>query len=213
MNENLHGRAVLPGLRRMLLALAGTLFLLPGSAQSQSTVSGIVTDASGEGIAGVAVIVKGTTTGTSTDMKGAYTIRASKSDVLVFSFLGYKTQEVAVHNRMEIDVRLESDAQLVDEVVVVGYGVQKKSLVTGAISSVKGSALETTGIMRADDALAGKQPAYRSCRTPDNPDRMSRFTSAVSAPTARRHLFISLTEWPFRASSTSTRATSNRSRC
>lgn len=156
MNENLHGRAVLPGLRRMLLALAGTLFLLPGSAQSQSTVSGIVTDASGEGIAGVAVIVKGTTTGTSTDMKGAYTIRASKSDVLVFSFLGYKTQEVAVHNRMEIDVRLESDAQLVDEVVVVGYGVQKKSLVTGAISSVKGSALETTGIMRADDALAGK---------------------------------------------------------
>lgn len=156
MNENLHGRAVLPGLRRMLLALAGTLFLLPGSAQSQSTVSGIVTDASGEGIAGVAVIVKGTTTGTSTDMKGAYTIRASKSDVLVFSFLGYKTQEVTVHNRMEIDVRLESDAQLVDEVVVVGYGVQKKSLVTGAISSVKGSALETTGIMRADDALAGK---------------------------------------------------------
>ena len=156
MNENLHGRAVLPGLRRMLLALAGTLFLLPGSAQSQSTVSGIVTDASGEGIAGVAVIVKGTTTGTSTDMKGAYTIRASKSDVLVFSFLGYKTQEVAVHNRMGIDVRLASDAQLVDEVVVVGYGVQKKSLVTGAISSVKGSALETTGIMRADDALAGK---------------------------------------------------------
>lgn len=156
MNENLHGRAVLPGLRRMLLALAGTLFLLPGSAQSQSIVSGIVTDASGEGIAGVAVIVKGTTTGTSTDMKGAYTIRASKSDVLVFSFLGYKTQEVAVHNRMGIDVRLESDAQLVDEVVVVGYGVQKKSLVTGAISSVKGSALETTGIMRADDALAGK---------------------------------------------------------
>ena len=156
MNENLHGRAVLPGLRRMLLALAGMLFLLPGSAQSQSTVSGIVTDASGEGIAGVAIIVKGTTTGTSTDMKGAYTIRASKSDVLVFSFLGYKTQEVAVHNRMEIDVRLESDAQLVDEVVVVGYGVQKKSLVTGAISSVKGSALETTGIMRADDALAGK---------------------------------------------------------
>lgn len=156
MNENLHGRAVLPGLRRMLLALAGMLFLLPGSAQSQSSVSGIVTDASGEGIAGVAVIVKGTTTGTSTDMKGAYTIRASKSDVLVFSFLGYKTQEVAVHNRMEIDVRLESDAQLVDEVVVVGYGVQKKSLVTGAISSVKGSALETTGIMRADDALAGK---------------------------------------------------------
>lgn len=156
MSENLHGRAVLPGFRRMLLALAGLFFLLSGSAQSQSTVSGVVTDASGEGIAGVAVIVKGTTTGTSTDMKGAYTIRASKSDVLVFSFLGYKPQEVAVHNRMEIDVRLESDSQQVDEVVVVGYGVQKKSLVTGAISSVKGSALETTGIMRADDALAGK---------------------------------------------------------
>ncbi|MCM1151108.1 MAG: TonB-dependent receptor [Alistipes sp.] len=156
MSENLRGGAVLPKLRRMLLAAAGLLFVLSGSAQSPGTVSGVVTDASGEAVPGVAVIVKGTAAGTSTDMKGAYTLRASKSDVLVFSFLGYKTQEVAVHNRMEIDVRLESDAQQLEEVVVVGYGVQKKSLVTGAISSVKGSDLETTGIMRADDALAGK---------------------------------------------------------
>lgn len=155
MSENLHGKAVLPALRRILPILVGVFLLLTGSAQTVGTVSGVVTDASGP-VAGVAVIVKGTATGTSTDMNGAYTIRASRSDVLVFSFLGYKTQEVAIHNRMEIDVLLESDSQLVDEVVVVGYGVQKKSLVTGAISSVKGTDLETTGIMRADDALAGK---------------------------------------------------------
>lgn len=155
MSENLHGNTFLPRASRLLLTLAGIFLLLSGSAQSQGTVSGVVTDASGP-VAGVAVIVKGTSTGTTTDQKGAYTLRASKSDVLVFNFLGYKTQEVPVHNRMEIDVRLESEAQLVDEVIVVGYGVQKKSLVTGAISSVKGTALERTGVMRADDALAGK---------------------------------------------------------
>ena len=155
MSENLHGRAALPRLRNILPTLVGLFLLLTGSAQPQGTVSGVVTDASGP-VAGVAVIVKGTSVGTSTDMNGAYTIRASRSDVLTFSFLGYKTQEIAVQNRMVIDVQLESDTQLVDEVVVVGYGVQKKSLVTGAISSVKGTDLETTGIMRADDALAGK---------------------------------------------------------
>lgn len=155
MSENLHGKAVLPTLRRILPTLVGMFLLLTGSAQTPGTVSGVVTDASGS-VAGVAVIVKGTSIGTSTDNNGAYTIKASESDVLVYSFLGYKTQEIAVQSRSQIDVQLESDSQIVDEVVVVGYGVQKKSLVTGAISSVKGSDLETTGIMRADDALAGK---------------------------------------------------------
>lgn len=140
----------------MLPTLVGVFLLLTGSAQAQTTVTGVVRDASGAAIPGAAVVVKGTTTGASTDTEGVYTIRASRSDVLVFSFIGYKTQEVAVHNRMEIDVRLESDTQLMDEVVIVGYGVQKKSLVTGAISSVRSSDLEMTGILRADDALAGK---------------------------------------------------------
>lgn len=155
MSENLHGNAVLSAVRRILPTLAGIFLQLTGSAQTPDLVSGVVTDASGP-VAGVAVIVKGTSTGTSTDLNGAYSIRASQSDVLVYSFLGYKTQEIAVQSRNRIDVRLESDAQMVDEVVVVGYGVQKKSLVTGAISSVKGTDLETTGVMRADDALAGK---------------------------------------------------------
>lgn len=155
MSENLHGKAIFPAVRRILPTLVGIFLLLTGSAQTPDLISGVVTDASGP-VAGVAVIVKGTSTGTSTDLNGAYSIRASQSDVLVFSFLGYKTQEIAVQSRDRIDVRLESDAQMVDEVVVVGYGVQKKSLVTGAISSVKGTDLETTGVMRADDALAGK---------------------------------------------------------
>lgn len=155
MSENLHGKAIFPAVRRILPTLVGIFLLLTGSAQTPDLISGVVTDASGP-VAGVAVIVKGTSTGTSTDLNGAYSIRASQSDVLVFSFLGYKTQEIAVQSRNRIDVRLESDAQMVDEVVVVGYGVQKKSLVTGAISSVKGTDLETTGVMRADDALAGK---------------------------------------------------------
>lgn len=160
MQENLLGNAACRRIRRLLFGLLGAVLLLPASAQSQTTVSGIVKDASGP-LPGVAVVVKGSSAGTSTDARGAYTLRASKSDVLVFSFLGYKTQEVPVQNRMAIDVVLESDTQLVDEVIVVGYGVQKKSLVTGAIASVKGSELEMTGVMRADDALAGKTPGVQ----------------------------------------------------
>ncbi len=156
MREKLPIETALRKLRGIGLTLVGLCMLFTGAAQQpRGSVSGVVSDASGP-LAGVAVVVKGTTAGTTTDANGAFVIRASKSDVLVFSFLGYETREVAVHNRMEIDVQLESDAQLVDEVVVVGYGVQKKSLVTGAISSVKGSDLEITGVMRADDALAGK---------------------------------------------------------
>lgn len=140
---------------KMLLTLVGAFVMLTGWSQDTHTVYGVVTDDSGP-VVGATVMVKGTANGVTTDFNGLYSISASDSDVLVFDCLGYRRLEIPVNRNSKIDAFLESEAMLVDEVVVVGYGVQKKSLVTGAISSVKGDALEKTGIMRADDALAGK---------------------------------------------------------
>jgi len=107
------------------------------------TISGIVTDASdGLGIPGVNIQVKGTTVGTITDMDGKYTIEVSgEAPVLLFSFIGYKSKEVAVGTQTTIDVKLDIETTGLDEVVVIGYGVQKKSLVTGAIAKVDGEEL------------------------------------------------------------------------
>lgn len=155
MKESWQQKTHCPVFRRMLLTLAGAFVMLTGWSQSVHTVHGTVSDDSGP-VVGATVIVKGTANGVTTDSNGLYSILVSESDVLVFDCLGYRTLEIPVGGSSVIDAFLESEAMLVDEVVVVGYGVQKKSLVTGAISSVKGDALEKTGIMRADDALAGK---------------------------------------------------------
>ncbi len=140
------------------------LFLLvlfsSASLFAQSRVIGQVTDQQGP-VPGVAVLLKGKNVGTTTDEGGRYQINASPEDVIVFSALGYTSKETRVGERAVIDVVLENDTQELDELVVIGYGVTKKSLVTGAISSVKGSDLEWTGIMRADDALAGKTPGVQ----------------------------------------------------
>ena len=107
------------------------------------SVSGRVTDARGGEISGATVIVKGDNTrGTTTDAQGQYAIEVlSSDDVLVFSFLGYKTAEVAVRGRKTLNVQLEEDATLVDEVVVVGYGTQKRQFLVGSVSQVSSKEL------------------------------------------------------------------------
>lgn len=124
-------------------------------AQSRYTAKGVVSDDQGP-LPGVGIVVKGSSNGTTSDFDGAWSLTVSENDVLVFSCLGYTTKEIPVNGARDLDILLEQDSNLLDELVFVGYGVQKKSLLTGAISSVNGDALETTGIMRADDALAGK---------------------------------------------------------
>lgn len=133
------------------------LLVLFASSQmlAQQRISGVVSDAQGP-LPGAGVLIKGTSGGTTTDEDGRYTITVSSRDVLVFTMLGYSTKEEPVGNRTKLDVILDPDSETLEELVVIGYGTTKKSLVTGAISSVKGSALEWTGVMRADDALAGK---------------------------------------------------------
>ena len=143
--------------QKRLMALV--LFLLVGMtsvfAQKQVNVSGRITDELNEPMIGVSVLEKGTTNGVITDLDGNYTLSVNEGSTIVFSYIGYVTQEKkAVAGTMNII--LKEDSKTLDEVVVVGYGVQKKSSVTGAISSVKAEDFENRTITNAEQALQGK---------------------------------------------------------
>ena len=100
------------------------------------TVKGTVVDASGEPVIGASVLMKGTTTGTITDIDGNFSLANVKPGILVVSYIGYKTQEIQVKGGTPVKVVLEEDSEVLDEVVVVGYGTQKKSSLTGAVTVV-----------------------------------------------------------------------------
>lgn len=120
-------------------------------------ITGIVTDESGMALPGVSVLVKGTQRGTVTSANGTYNVEVeSDNDVLVFSFVGYLSQDVPVGNRSKIDVSLATDTKALEEVIVVGYGTQKKSDLTGSVSSVKGTDLTKLPTQRVDQALQGR---------------------------------------------------------
>lgn len=123
--------------------------------QQSSQVSGTVTDSSGEPLLGVSVVVKQTKVGISTDSEGKYTLPASKNDVLLFSYLGHTTQEVLVGNREVINVTLVEDEKLLDEIVVVAYGTQKKANLTGAVAQIGGERLENRSVPTLTQALQG----------------------------------------------------------
>lgn len=132
------------------------LFMLTAGMNAQISVSGKVSDADGP-IPGANVILKGTTNGVSTDFDGNYTISNIPSDgILVFSYLGYSSQDIAVNGSSSINVLLEASATSLEEVVVVGYGTMKRSDLTGSISSIKGDALEDQPFVGIDQALQGK---------------------------------------------------------
>ena len=136
-----------------LLCLNISLF-----AQDGSTITGTIVDEANVPIPGVNVIITGTTTGTSTDFDGIYSINASSGDILQFSYIGYVTQNVTVGSQSTINITMVEDAALLDEVVVVGYGTRKKSHLTGAVSKVGGDEVAAIQAARVDDALAGKLP-------------------------------------------------------
>ena len=125
-------------------------------AEVQQTISGVVSDANGP-LPGASVVVKGTTNGTQTDFDGNYTLSGvANNAVLIFSYIGFKTQEVAVNGQSTISVTLEEDASQLEEVVVVGYGTQKKATLTGSVATVGGEALEKSSSPNLGTALAGK---------------------------------------------------------
>lgn len=126
-------------------------------AQGNYEVSGVITDQNAQPVVGASIVEKGTNRGTVTSVDGSYTFRVSSPDaVLVYSFFGCKTQEVAVANRTKIDVVLQEDAIALEEVVAVGYGTMKKSDLTGAVASVKSELLDNKPIASFDNALRGQ---------------------------------------------------------
>lgn len=133
-----------------LVALAGTAFA--------QQLSGTVTNEAGDALPGVNVVERGTTRGATTDKNGQYNLSVGRQATLVFSYIGYTRQEVAVGNRSVIDVKLAADPQVLSEVVVVGYGTQKKSSLTGAVSSVSPKDLRALPVVSPVQALQGRVP-------------------------------------------------------
>lgn len=122
----------------------------------QQKITGKVTDNNGEILLGASIIIKGTVTGTETDFDGNYQINASPSATLVFSYVGFKSKEILVGNKTTINVSLEEDSESLDEIVIVGYGSQKKSDLTGAIGQVKAEELTKVTTTTAAEALQGR---------------------------------------------------------
>ena len=142
--------------RRFLFVALMAMVSLSAAAQGKS-VTGKVLDENGDPIIGVTVIAKGTTNGTSTDFDGVYTLKnVTHTSVLVFSYVGCVTQEAKVGDRSVIDVVLKEDSEVLDDLIVVGYGVQKKSDVTGALTRVDSETLNSRPVSNALEALQGK---------------------------------------------------------
>jgi TonB-dependent starch-binding outer membrane protein SusC len=132
--------------------------LTTGLMAQKHTVTGVVTDANDNtGIPGVTVFEKGTTNGTITNVDGQFTIPVtSDKDTLVFSYIGYKKMEIPINGRTIIDVFMESTQTELDEVVVIGYGTQKKKVVTGAIATVNSDQIEKIPVLRVEQAMQGQ---------------------------------------------------------
>ncbi|WP_022823924.1 SusC/RagA family TonB-linked outer membrane protein [Hymenobacter norwichensis] len=120
------------------------------------TIKGRVLDETGGGLPGVNVVVKGTTNGAQTDPDGRYTITAPEDGTLVFSYVGYTAQEVAIGGRTTVDLTLAPDSKALSEVVVVGYGTQSKRDLTGAVARVEGTEIVNQPVQTATQALQGK---------------------------------------------------------
>ena len=143
--------------KKLFLLFLCVLIVLIQSFAQQKIITGTVTDENAQPLPGVSVIIKGTTTGTITDADGKYSIRAVQSQTLVFSFMGTITQEINVVNRSTINVKLLTDKKLLDEVVIVGYGTQKKANLTGAVATV--DMAKTLGSRPVTDLVHGLQGA------------------------------------------------------
>src|SRR5690606_7281926 len=126
------------------------------------------------GVPGVNILIKGTTTGTVTDVDGNYQLNVpNESDVLVFSSIGYVSQEIAVSGRTIIDVIMEEDLQGLDEVVVVGYGTRSRMNLTCSIASVNTEALEKRTVPKSSLALQGQMSGISVRQGPGNPGKNS----------------------------------------
>lgn len=147
-------------MRILLFSLALLLAYVPAGFAQTLKVTGTVTDAAGRPLVGVNVVVKGTTIGTTTMTDGKYELNfpPPAARELVFTYIGMVTQEVAVHGRTTVNITMREDTNLMDEVVVVGYGTQKKIHMTGSVAAVSGDEIVKTPVSSITQALVGKLP-------------------------------------------------------
>ena len=143
----------------VLLFLVPAISSLQANPSQNKTISGVVTSATdSEPLIGVSVQVRETATGGITDIDGRYSVSAQQGQTLVFSYIGYQSQEIKVGTSSVINVVLKEDTEMLDEVVVVGYGVQKKKLVTGATVQVKGDEIAKMNTTNPLQAMQGQTP-------------------------------------------------------
>lgn len=139
-----------------------------GISQQHKSLKGTVEDSFGP-VAGASVVVKGTTNGTVTDVDGNFVLEVKNGDVIQISFIGYLTQEIKYNGETSLKIDLKEDTQKLDEVVVVGYGVQKKANLTGSVSSIKADALESRPVASVSAALAGQMPGVTAIQQSGKP--------------------------------------------
>ncbi|MBO9614873.1 MAG: TonB-dependent receptor [Dyadobacter sp.] len=142
---------------------------MTGAYAQDVTVKGKVNDEQGQGLPGVSVLVKGTSTGTVTDVEGNYTVNAPGTATLVFSFIGYITQEIPLGNKTSLDVKMATDTKALDEVVVVGYGTAKKATLTGSVTAVKGAELQKAPSTNLSNTLGGRLPGVSAVQSSGEP--------------------------------------------
>ncbi|WP_206684031.1 SusC/RagA family TonB-linked outer membrane protein [Pontibacter beigongshangensis] len=152
---------------------SGSIDILHNASSLQtSTVSGRVTGDNNEGLPGVSIQIKGTTQGTVTDMDGNFSLEVPGGNArLIVSYVGYLPQEIAVNNRSTVNITLRTDTKSLDEVVVVGYGTQKRGDVTAAVATLDAKAIEERPLARVDQALVGQMAGVRVQQTSGVPGR------------------------------------------
>lgn len=154
----------------VLLFLVPAISSLQANPSQNKTISGVVTSATdSEPLIGVSVQVRETATGGITDIDGRYSVSAQQGQTLVFSYIGYQSQEIKVGTSSVINVVLKEDTEMLDEVVVVGYGVQKKKLVTGVTVQVKGDEIAKMNTTNPLQAMQGQTPGVSIASTSGQP--------------------------------------------
>ena len=160
--------------------------------QHVKQITGIVKDANGDPVIGANVVQVGSTNGTITDVDGNYSIVCSDQDDLVFSYVGYATQEIAVKNQKQLNVVLKEDTKVLDEVIVIGYGTTTRKSAVGAVDQVKASLIEDRPVANMTDALLGAAPNVVIQQRSSNPnDRKTNFNiRGISTVNDNSPLFV-----------------------
>lgn len=187
-------------MKKQLLAFISIFVLINSSIYAQTITGRVIAKQDGQPMTGVSVSIKGTTSGTTTDVKGVFSIKASAQNTLVFSFIGFQTKEVAIDNRTTIDVSMDEDATQLEEVAVTALGITKQQRALGyASTTIKSDALIKTASPNFASALYGKAPGVRIAATPGGATSAVNITiRGVNSITGRSQPLIVLDGVPIR---------------